>query len=265
MSLARAPAYADDGRPSAGVPSPGKETMSTRPSAPRVAHIVVVTCTFALTALSLSGCKGRSEASAGGALADTTAPAATVVPAGDTATMVSAGTVASPEAAKPAAPKPATAKPAAAKPAAAEPASAPPPPPPKTYPPFDPKASGSAIGVVVYPKNGQPIEQQHFDENECFVWAKTNTGIDPYAPVGTASAPPPAQGGAAKGAAKGAVAGVAIGAAAGGVAGRRNQKANNQAAANDAQAQAAAAAEQSKKKFADGFTTCLDGKGYSAK
>jgi hypothetical protein len=253
--------------------------MSTRPSAPRAAHIVIVTCTFALTALSLAACKGRSEASAGGALADTAAPAATMVPAGDTATMVSAGTVASPETAKPAATKPATAKPAAAKPAVAELASAPPPPPPpKTYPPFDPKASGSAIGVVVYPKNGQPIEQQHFEENECFAWAKTNTGIDPYAPVGAATAPPPAQGGAAKGAAKGAVAGVAIGAiagdagkgaaigaTAGGVAGRRNQKANNQTAANDAQAQAAAAADQSKKKFADGFTTCLDGKGYSAK
>ena len=252
--------------------------MSTRPFAPRAAHIVVVTCTFALTALSLSACKGRSDASAGATLTDTAAPAATTVPAGDTATMVSAGTVASPEAAQPAATKAAAAKPAAAKPAAAEPASAPPPPPPKTYPPFDPKASGSAIGVVVYPKNGQPIEQQHFDENECFVWAKTNTGIDPYAPVGAATAPPPAQGGAAKGAAKGAVAGVAIGAiagdagkgaaigaAAGGVAGRRNQKANNQAAANDAQVQAAAAADQSKKKFADGFTTCLDGKGYSAK
>jgi hypothetical protein len=252
--------------------------MSTRSSAPRAAHIVAVACAFALTALSLSGCKGRSDASAGAALTDTAAPAATMAPAGDTTTTVSAGTVASPEAAKSAAPKPAAAKPAAAKTAAAEPASAPAPPPPKTYPPFDPKASGSAIGVVVYPKNGQPIEQQHFEENECFAWAKTNTGIDPYAPVGAATAPPPAQGGAVKGAAKGAVAGVAIGAiagdagkgaaigaAAGGMAGRRNQKVNNQTAANDAQAQAAAAADQSKKKFADGFTACLDGKGYSAK
>ena len=51
--------------------------------------------------------------------------------------------------------------------------------PAKTYPPFDAKASASAIGVMVYPKNGQPIEQQQAEENECFAWAKTNTGIDP--------------------------------------------------------------------------------------
>jgi len=166
-------------------------------------------------------------------------------------------------------------------PAADKPADtpAPPPPPaPKVYPPFDPKASASTIGVVVYPKNGQPIEQQHFDENECYAWAKTNTGIDPTAPPSAPAAVASAQGGAVKGAAKGAVAGVAIGAiagdagkgaaigaAAGGIAGRRNQKATNQAAATDAQAQAYAADDQNKKKFADGFTTCMSGRGYSAK
>ena len=247
--------------------------MRTRPPAPRAVRIVALTCAFAFTSLSLIGCKAKSDAGEV-ALTDTaSAPAATVAPTGDTAQPVAA-----PNAPEAAAAKTPAAKPSGAEPAAAKPVDAPAPPPVKTYPPFDPKASASTIGVLVYPKKEQTIEQQHFDENECFVWAKTNTGIDPYAPVGAATAPPPAQGGAAKGAAKGAVAGVAIGAiagdagkgaaigaAAGGVAGRRNQKANNQAAANDAQAQAAAAAEQSKKKFADGFTTCLDGKGYSAK
>ena len=252
--------------------------MRTRPPSPRAVRIVALTCAFACTSLSLIACKAKSDAGEV-ALTDTAASAAaTVVPTGDTAQPVAAPSAPEPAAAKTPAAKPSAAKPSAAEPAAAKPADAPAPPPVKTYPPFDPKASASTIGVIVYPKKEQTIEQQHFDENECFVWAKTNTGIDPYAPVGAATAPPPAQGGAAKGAAKGAVAGVAIGAiagdagkgaaigaAAGGVAGRRNQKANNQAAANDAQAQAAAAAEQSKKKFADGFTTCLDGKGYSAK
>jgi hypothetical protein len=151
--------------------------------------------------------------------------------------------------------------------------------PKKTYPPFDAKASASALGVMVYPKNGQPIEQQHAEENECFAWAKTNTGIDPNAPPPAAAAPAdvPA-GGTAKGAAKGAVAGVAIGAiagdagkgaaigaAAGGMAGRRGQKQNEKAAVSNAEAQTAAAADASMKKFKDGFGVCMDGKGYSVK
>ena len=89
---------------------------------------------------------------------------------------------------------------------------------------------------MVYPKKGQPIEQQHGEENECFAWAKTNTGIDPHAAVAPAAVADVPAGGTAKGAAKGAVAGVAIGAiagdagkgaaigaVAGGAAGRRGQ------------------------------------------
>jgi hypothetical protein len=159
------------------------------------------------------------------------------------------------------------------------PAKAPAATPAKTYPPFDAKASASAIGVMVYPKKGQPIEQQHAEENECFAWAKTNTGIDPNAPAAApaAAADVPA-GGTVKGAAKGAAAGVAIGAiagdagkgaaigaAAGGMAGRRGQKGAEKAAVTNAEAEAAAAAEASKKKFADGFGVCMDGKGYSVK
>jgi hypothetical protein len=175
--------------------------MRTRPRAPRAVHFVALTCAFALAALSVTACKGRSDAGEV-ALTDTAAPpAATVAPAGDTAQPGAA---------------PTAAKPSAAEPAAAKPADAPAPPPAKTYPPFDPKASASTIGVFVYPKKDQPIEQQHFDENECFAWAKTNTGIDPTVPAAAqAAAAPVPKGGAVKGAAKGAVAGVAIGAAAG--------------------------------------------------
>ena len=246
--------------------------MKTRPPASRAVHIVALTCAFALAALSLTACKAKSDAGEV-ALTDTAAPpAATVAPAADTAQPV-----VPPAAAKPTA-KPA-AKPSTAEPAAAKPADAPAPPPAKTYPPFDPKASASTIGVVVYPKKEQPIAQQHFDENECFAWAKTNTGIDPTVPAAAqAAAAPVPKGGAVKGAAKGAVAGVAIGAAAGdagkgaaigaaagGVAGRRGQKQTEKAAATGAQQQAASAEAERQKKFADGFTVCMDGRGYSVK
>jgi hypothetical protein len=250
--------------------------MSTRPTAPGAVHIVAVTCLFALTTLSLTACKGRSDeaatqTSAGAvALTDTAAPAAaTVAPVGDTAETVAAPTPA----------KAPAAKPAAAKPAAAAPASAPAPKPAKTYPPFDPKASASTIGVLVYPKKAQTTEQQHFDENECYAWAKTNTGIDPTAPApAQAAAAPVPKGGAVKGAAKGAVAGVAIGAiagdagkgaaigaTAGALAGRRGQKQTEKAAATGAQQQTVSAEEQRQQKFADGFSTCMDGRGYSVK
>ncbi len=240
--------------------------MRTRPLALRMAHIAALTCAFA--AASVTACKGRRDAGAVAQTDTATPPAATVAPAGDTAPPVAVPTAAKPTA------KP-TAKPGAAEPAAAKPADAPPP--PKTYPPFDPKASASTIGVFVYPKKEQPIEQQHFDENECFAWAKTNTGIDPTVPAAAqAAAAPVPKGGAVKGAAKGAVAGVAIGAAAGdagkgaaigaaagGVAGRRGQKQTEKAAATDAQQQAASAEAQRQKKFADGFGVCMDGRNYS--
>ena len=248
--------------------------MRAQPLAPRAVHIVAATCLFALTSMSLTACKGRSDQASAGAVALTdtaVAPAATPVPAGDTAVSAAAPTTAKPSPATP---------PSAAKPATAEPPSAPPPKPAKKiYPPFDPKASAATIGVFVYPKKEQTTEQQHFDENECFAWAKTNTGIDPTAPApAQPAAAPVAKGGTVKGAAKGAAAGAligaaagdagkgaAVGAAAGGVAGRRGQKTTEKSAASDAQQQAATAEAQRQKKFADGFTVCMDGRGYSVK
>jgi len=249
--------------------------MRTQLDTPRTARGTIFRV-VALTALSLAACKGKSDETSAGAVALTdtaaAAPAATA-PAGDTAVTPAPPAAATPAAAKAAAPKP------EAKAAAAEPASTPPPPPPKVYPPFNPNASAATIGVMVYPKKGQPIEQQQAEENECFAWAKTNTGIDPNAPPPAAVAPAEvAKGGTVKGAAKGAVAGVAIGAiagdagkgaaigaAAGGMAGRRGQKKTEQAAVTNAEAQTAAAADAAKKKFADGFGVCMDGKGYSVK
>ena len=229
--------------------------MRTQPPARRTVHVMAATCVFALTALSLAACKGRSDEAA----TDTSAGAVTFA---DTAVPGAATTPAQPTAAKPAAAKP-TSAPAAK---------------PKTYPPFDPSASAKTVGVIVYPKQGQTIEQQHFDENECFAWAKTTTGIDLNAPAAPAAAAPVAQGGAVRGAARGAAAGVAIGAiagdagkgaaigaTAGAMAGRRGQKTTNAAAANDAQQQAAAAEAQRKKTFADAFSACMSGRNYSAK
>ena len=135
----------------------------------------------------------------------------------------------------------------------------------------------AGMDVFVYPSKGQTKEQQEQDEFSCYKWAKEQTGFDPTQPMQQTAAPPP-QGGAAKGAAKGAAIGAiggaiggdagkgaAIGAAAGGVAGRRGQKQTEKAAATGAQQQAASAEAERQKKFADGFTVCMDGRGYSVK
>jgi len=214
--------------------------------------IVVATPLLAFVALSLTACKARSDRAASETaagtvtLTDTAAqPAATLAPAGDTAL-----------AAVSPAPKPA-----------------------KVYPPFDANASAKTAGVVVYPKEGQSTKQQQLDENECFAWAKKNTGIDPNAPEPAAApAAEVPKGGTVKGAAKGTVAGVAIGAiagdagkgaaigaVAGGIAGRRGQKRTEQAAASDAQQQAASSSTQRKQTFADSFGACMGGRAYSVK
>jgi hypothetical protein len=44
-----------------------------------------------------------------------------------------------------------------------------------------------SLGLIVYPANKQSASQQSVDEQECYNWAKAQTGIDPQAP------PPAAQ------------------------------------------------------------------------
>jgi hypothetical protein len=134
------------------------------------------------------------------------------------------------------------------------------------------------LGVMPYPSKGQTPEQQAKDEQECFAWAKQNTGLDPFAPVEPVQAAAPAKGGAVRGAAKGAAAGAAVGAVAGdtgegaavgatagaikGVAGKKKAE---QAAAQQAQAATQKKAADIKATFNKAFTACLDGKGYSVK
>ena len=95
------------------------------------------------------------------------------------------------------------------------PAPAPAPAAPAGAPPADPVAS--MLKVYVFPANNQTPDQQTKDSNECYGWAKQQTGVDPTNPT----VPPKAdtskagKGGAAKGAAKGAAGGAAVGAIAG--------------------------------------------------
>jgi hypothetical protein len=159
-----------------------------------------------------------------------------------------------------------------------EPAASPQPAPPKPQ----------SLGLMVYPGSGQDAAKQGQDENECYSWARQQTGIDPTAapsPVAPKEAP---KGGAVKGAARGAAKGAAVGAvgdddwerdeghldagegaaagaAAGAVKGRRPQK--KAAKQSDAQAQQAAQtqAAQTKDSFKKAWGACLEGRGYSVK
>jgi hypothetical protein len=162
---------------------------------------------------------------------------------------------------------------------AAAPAVAPTPAPPKP----------ASLGLVVYPGSGQDAAKQGTDENECYGWARQQTGIDPTAAPTQAAAPEPQRGGAVRGAARGAAKGAAVGAIAdnnngprdednldagegaaagatvGAVKGRRAQKkADKQATA---QAQQAAQTQDTQKKdtFKKAWGACLEGRGYTVK
>src|SRR5262249_37325476 len=98
----------------------------------------------------------------------------------------------------------------------------------QTQQPAAATSPAKSIGMFAYPKNKQSANQQLKDENECFVSAKQQTGIDPQAlPPATkteeqkkaeqqaaADNAKQAKGGRVRGAARGAATGAAIGAAA---------------------------------------------------
>lgn len=146
----------------------------------------------------------------------------------------------------------------------------------------------ATLGLFVYPAAEQDAAQQATDENECFAWARQQTGIDPTAPPKAAKVPDTPRGGAvrgaARGAAKGAVVGeisddrhvgdagsadagegAAVGAAAGAARGRRAQKKAEKQA--EAQAQQAAKTQdaQAKETFKKAWGACLEGRKYSVK
>lgn len=120
--------------------------------------------------------------------------------------------------------------------------------------------------VFVYPAKGQSPEQTEKDKQECRQWAQTNSGVNP------SQQPPPTSdtgGSVAKGMVGGALTGLAIGNIAGGSgskgaaagalfggvgAGARSSRQNK------AQQQSAA---QSQANFDRAYTACLEGRGYT--
>lgn len=138
--------------------------------------------------------------------------------------------------------------------------------------------AGSAFcnDMYVYPAKGQNQQQIDADKNDCYLWAKQQTGFDP------ATQSPPQQtqaqsGRGVQGAARGALLGVAvgaiagdagkgaaIGAASGGLIGgmrQRDQNAQQQAA----QQNQAANYHQQQNDFNRAYQGCLEGRGYSVK
>jgi Glycine zipper len=136
----------------------------------------------------------------------------------------------------------------------------------------------ATLGLFVYPNSGQEAAQQGQDENECYGWARQQTGIDPTAPPTQAETPDAPRGGAVKGAAAGAAGGAAIGAIAGdtgdgaaigAVAGAARGRRAQKKAKKQAEAQAKQAAQsqdaQKKETFKKAWGACLEGRGYSVK
>jgi uncharacterized protein YcfJ len=145
----------------------------------------------------------------------------------------------------------------------------------------------AALGLFAFPGKGQTKEQQLADEQECYTWAKDQTGIDPTlvkanpdsaAKAAAAKMDSAATGAAVVGAAKGAAAGALIGgvtgnsgdgaaagAVGGAIAGRRAKKAATAQAAQAGAQQNAAQVQALMDKFKKAMTACLEGKGYSVK
>ena len=149
-----------------------------------------------------------------------------------------------------------------------------------TTPPPATNASAIArqLGLIVYPAKQQTPAQQSADEQQCYDWAKTNTGIDPTAPPPTPAPAEEAKGGqrlkgAARGAAAGAVVGevanndadegAAVGAAAGAISGGRQARKEKKASEEQAKSQAQAAQTEQQTTFKKAMGTCLQGRGYT--
>ena len=149
---------------------------------------------------------------------------------------------------------------------------------PQTPPPAPAKGKASSVGLIVYPAKSQTAEQQSTDEQQCYDWAKEQTGIDLAAPPPPPAEPKETQGGqrarsAARGAAAGAVIGevadndadegAKVGAAAGVVAGGRKSREAKRAAEEQAKTETQATQAQRQETFKKAMGTCLQGRGYT--
>jgi hypothetical protein len=135
------------------------------------------------------------------------------------------------------------------------------------------------LGAIVYPAKGQSSEKQSVDEQECYNWSKTQTGIDPQAPpVQPATEPAPGPRGqrvksAARGAAAGAVIGevadndadqgARVGATAGVLAGGHKTREQKRAEEEKAKADTQATQTGQQATFKKAFGTCMTGRGYT--
>jgi len=155
------------------------------------------------------------------------------------------------------------------------------------------KSLSATMGVYVFPKAGQPPDQQSKEEAECYDWAVQNTGTDPFdlakkseeqqkkakeqqkqaKEAGKGAGAAGAVGGAAAGALIGAIAGdagkgAAYGAAAGLVGGRRHGRSAQKQAEAEAQQQAQKTKQEAAGKmdaFKKAFSVCLEAKDYMVK
>jgi hypothetical protein len=153
---------------------------------------------------------------------------------------------------------------------------------PKTEPP--PKLTFAQIGLFIYPAKNQSPDQQKKDEDACYDWAETNTGLTLVAgsvdaqaaakagakDAGTGMVAGGAAAGAATGLAIGAIAGdagkgAAIGAVAGSVGGVRGRVNAKKDAAEKGAQQALQANQQAVDQFKKAASACLEGRGYSVR
>jgi archaellum component FlaG (FlaF/FlaG flagellin family) len=165
---------------------------------------------------------------------------------------------------------------------------------PSVQAPSGQKTLAATINVYVFPNAGQDAARQSKDEAQCYSWAVTNTGSDPFqlakqaeqiqqqgaqaqqqaAQAGKGAGAKGAVGGAAVGALIGEIGsndaggGAAAGAAVGVVAGRRRARhaqaqASSQAAAQTSQAMAAT--EEQILNFKKAFSVCLEASKYMVK
>jgi len=163
----------------------------------------------------------------------------------------------------------------------------------QTQPPSG-KTLAATMNVYAFPQAGQAASQQSKDEADCYSWATTNTGSDPFAlskqqaaqqqqtQQQVQQAQGASQGAGARGAAGGAMAGAVIGeianddaghgaawgAALGAVSARRHAKEKSEQAAASAQqsgAQKQQATAEQIENFKKAFSVCLESKKYMVK
>ena len=130
-------------------------------------------------------------------------------------------------------------------------------------------SAAQAAKPIVYPAKGQSPNQQAQDDNQCYSWARSSTGIDPAAVAGAPPPSGPAVGGGER--AKGAVGGAVIGGIAGGGDGARTGAAvgivagGMRARSNQRSQQASAQSQQqgAMDTFYRAYGACMEGRGYT--